>query len=869
MRFYESILERPKRVVAFLLLITAFFGWHMRKVELNNSIEELLPSHHPSVLMDKELKHVFDSREMILIGVTSDDGIFNPRTLQKVKDLTEQAWHITVTDPSDAYVLCSWATVLGGRNDRLIESIVAGGLTTADRGPVNNLLIQAKSDAEVDPEFTEFLEELQLKLSPLSDVISLADVDNITGSEFGLTIEPPMETVPKTEEELSQLAATMFDNEMFVDLLVSPDSTGAMILAELSFYYDDHLRIADRVFDELEALTQPYRGPEEIQLAGVPMVNVKTTTYMSGDMVRLTPLVIVLVMVVMFLSFRMVKGVFIPLAVVLVALVWTLGVMGLVGRPITLIVAFMPVMLIAIGIADGIHLLTEYKLLWAKFHDKDRAILGTMQQLARPVILTSLTTMAGFGALATSSLRSITDFGLFTSIGVFAAMVVSLTFVPAALKLMKPPRPVRDAQTGLRSGLAIGLEALGRVATQHRRWVYAGTAGLALLSGLAITRIEVGSTMVGLFKEDSEIIQASRMIQEKFGGIEVMNIVVDTKTMDGLKDPDILGAIAALQDTLESIGVVGYTVSLADYVKRTNLVMNGNDPVFNRLPRKSEIVTEVDWIERGGKEIEIEREVEVSGRDLTAQYVLLYENAGGDDLTKLADFDYSKANVVVMIREDYTPILRDIMQTAQAFAAAHFGSDIEVTFAGCSTLCVVADDLIIPGQLKSLGTAFIAVLVLLSLIFGSVRYGLVGLLPMVLTVLLVFMLLSITGLRLDAGSTLVASIVLGIGVDYSVHFLSRYRSLRRTGSDFREAVRETMDTTGRAIVFNSLAVAIGFMVLLLSSFWPVIHMGWLVAVNMVLSAVLAMTLLPAVIGSGEVEQPVAVPERDVERLVTA
>ncbi len=494
-----------------------------------------------------------------------------------------------------------------------------------------------------------------------------------------------------------------------------------------------------------------------------------------------------------------------------------------------------------------------------------------MHALARPVILTSLTTMAGFAALATSSLQSIKDFGIFTSVGVFAAMVVSLTLVPAALGLMKPPKARAGTVADQRTRLTLALESLGNFAINRRRWVYVGTLALALLSGLAMTRIEVGSTMVGLFKQDSEITHASDMIKDKFGGIEVMNIVVDTKIKDGLKDPEVLESIAALQDTLESLGIVGYTVSLADYVKRTNLVMNGNDPSFNRLPRGTEVVMETEWVEQGGREVEVERPIEVSGRDLIGQYVLLYENAGGDDLEKLADFDYSKANIVVMIREDYTPILKNVMQTAQAFTTVHFGTDIDVTYAGCSTLCVVADDLLISGQLKSLGAAFVAVLILLTLIFRSVRYGLVGLLPMVLTVLLVFMLLSTSGLRLDAGSALVASIVLGIGVDYSVHFLSRYRSLRRAGLDFRDAVREAMATTGRAIVFNSLAVAIGFLVLLLSSFWPVIHMGWLVAVNMIFSAILAMVLLPAVMGSwkGEAEPVAAQLEPRIDVPVTA
>ncbi|NIR95365.1 MAG: MMPL family transporter, partial [Gammaproteobacteria bacterium] len=231
---------------------------------------------------------------------------------------------------------------------------------------------------------------------------------------------------------------------------------------------------------------------------------------------------------------------------VLVALVWTLGVMGLVGRPITLVVSFMPVMLIAIGIADGIHLITEYKILYAKFRDRHRAVLETMQRLTWPVILTSLTTMAGFASIATSSLRSIKDFGIYTTVGVFAAMIFSLTFVPAALKLMKSPKISAVKDRDERNRLALGLEWLGNFAISHRRWVYVTVVALAAISVLAISQLKVGSQMVGMFQEDSEIVQASNMLNEKFGGTEVMNIVIDTKTKDGLKNPEVLGKISAL-----------------------------------------------------------------------------------------------------------------------------------------------------------------------------------------------------------------------------------------------------------------------------------------------------------------------------------
>ncbi|NOX87987.1 MAG: RND family transporter [Calditrichaeota bacterium] len=847
MKFYNTILRFPKSVIGIILLLTLFFGWEMQKVKIDNSIIALLPAKNQSVAMDNEVKKIFNSREMILIGVINNKGIFNPVTLQKVKDLTENIRRISIVEANDVSRLQTWGEKLGGRYRQSIDEILSGGITTDDRGAVSNLWVEAKNDANADSGFVSFLEILKLKLSPVSDIISLAEVDNITSTDWGLNIDSPMKTVPRTPEELAKLASTVFGNEMFINGLVSEDSTGTVLLIELSFNYDNYQKEASLLFQKLQALAAIYQGPEKIQLAGVPMVNIYTSEYMSRDLGVLTPIVILLVMIVMYLSFWSFKGVFLPLIVVLGALVWTMGTMGIFGRPITLVVTAMPVMLIAIGIADGIHLFSEYKLMWAKFKDRDKAILTTMKQLTKPVIFTSLTTIAGFASLATSSLQSIKDFGIFTSVGVFAAMVFSLTFIPAALKLMKPPKVRFVGKNGELSRLTRWLERFGDAVLRRRRWVLAGTITLAALTIIAISQLKVGSTMVGNFKEHSEIYQASQMLNSEFGGTEVMNIIVDTKTKNGLKDPELLAKIAALQDTLEANALVGYTTSIADYVKRINLVMNNNDPAFNRIPGKVETVTETEWIERNGKETEIRKQVKISGRDQIGQYILLYENAGGDNLEKLADYDYSKANIIVQIRTDDTRRLREIKNIVQRFALLNFGSTAEISYAGCSSLCVEADDLIIPSQTRSLGIALLVVFGLLTMIFRSPKYGLIGLLPMLLVILLAFAMMSVFGVNLDVGTALVASIVLGIGVDYSVHFLSRYRALRKEGMDFDEATRQTFTTSGRAIVFNSLAVAIGFLVLLLSSFWPVIHIGWLVSVNMIFSAILTMLLIPVLL----------------------
>lgn len=226
MLFYKVILKFPKTAIAIVLSITAFFGWHARHVELNNSIEAVLPDGHRAVTQDREIKQVFESREMILIGVLHEGGIFNTSTLQKVQGLTLGTWQLTVATEDDERRLGSWRERLGGAYGGEIDALLQGGLDVTDRGIINNMWIDIRDNEGVDQDFRAFVERLRLKLSPISDVISLAQVDNITATEFGLSVKPPMETVPRSDEGLAALAVTVFDNEMFVNGLVSEDSTG-------------------------------------------------------------------------------------------------------------------------------------------------------------------------------------------------------------------------------------------------------------------------------------------------------------------------------------------------------------------------------------------------------------------------------------------------------------------------------------------------------------------------------------------------------------------------------------------------------------------------------------------------------------------
>ena len=596
-----------------------------------------------------------------------------------------------------------------------MNEILADGLNQQDRGKLNNLLLDANKSFGEDNSFIKFLKNLKIKLSPVNDLLSIAEVDNITSSEFGLEVKPLID-IERLKEVTPKLISDVFENEMYVDGIVSKDSTGTLLLIELSFFYDDYLAEAEELFNRVNEIIEPYQAPEKIIVAGAPMVNVNTSQYLNKDLTKLTPLVILIVVISLFFIFRNATGVILPLAVVLVALIWTLGAMALLNSPITLILSAMPVIIIAIGIADGIHLITEYFQLYKVYKDKTNAVIETIKQLAMPVVFTSLTTMAGFLSLATSTLKSIRDFGIYTSVGVFAAMIFSLVFIPAILLLIKAPNIKAQSISGSNDGI----NRLSNLSVKRRKVTYIMSGLIILIAFVSIYSIKVGTNMVGNFKESSEIYKASEIVNNNFGGTEILNIIVNTQKEDGLKDPEILENISKLQNELEKHEKVIYTASISDYIKRINYVINNNNKDFKRIPYTKETVNSKQLEEVDGEFVEVEKEEVVSGRQIISQYLLLYENAGGDDLESFVDYDYSKANITVQIRSEESKELIDVKNIARNFIKTNMAhSNVQVEYAGNANLLIASDELIIPSQLKSLGVALVVILIMLSLIFSS------------------------------------------------------------------------------------------------------------------------------------------------------
>jgi len=660
----------------------------------------------------------------------------------------------------------------------------------------------------------------------VEDVQSLTTVENITGRGDEIVAAPLMETPPRTAEESAQARAAAFRNAMISRVLVSPDEKSTIIVAQPAFLPHETVKCSD-AYREIREMLAREPGPAWTCLAGFPMVTGLTDQFMDRDNRVMLPLILVMVVILLYVSFRSLRGVWIPLAVVLAATLWTFGAMHLLGVKINIISTSIPVVLVAMGIADGIHVINEYYYQLRRGLSNLEAVHLTMKELNAPVVMTSLTTAAGFLALCTSEIVPIREYGAAVAFGILAAMVFSLTFIPASLVLLGRPRKILAAHVAEGGVLNRASERIGGFSLRHAGWVIAVFVVLLVAASAVSSQLRVRNNPVHYFRASSEIRVSDDFLNREFPGTGEIHIQVNGSEDGAMKDPELLARIRSLQDRAEAIDEVGNTRSLVDFLARMNRVLHGEDPAFDRVP---------------GLE---ESDDPEAGRNLVAQYLLLYEMAGGEELWKMVDDAYRRANIEVNVRSNSSEVYQRVVDRLRAAGEETVGDRAEVAMTGSGVINLKVVRYLVLGQIYSLALSFVVVFLILLFLFRSPVQALIGVIPLLITVALNFAIMVLTGIPLNMGTALIASVCIGIGVDYSIHFINRYGIERQRCPDLASTVQVTMHTSGRAILLNAISVGGGFAVLMFSSFLPIVYLGFLMPLIMAGNAFAALLVIPA------------------------
>jgi predicted RND superfamily exporter protein len=652
-------------------------------------------------------------------------------------------------------------------------------------------------------------------------VTSLYTADNIACDEWGLTVEPFYTEVPQTPGEIQEIKEKVESNEMVFGRNVSLDGKSTLLLAKLVPEAN-----TDTFYEDLEAFAKTYEGPETLYVAGRPIVEGALAQLGPADMVRMAPLVLVVMVVLLLLLLRSVRDMLINMVIVVFGTIAAFGVMAILNVPIYAVDTMIPVMLIAIGVAYGIHMHNAIGHRYEQERDISRVELAkeVLKEMVRPVFLAALTTAIGFMSLLTSAVLPVRYFGLFSALGVMTEMVLALILFPSSILLFGPPKAKRKSK-GLAESEKVSLSGdkrknrWGSLIVNHSKMVVILSLVVVAFGLYGTSKVWLDTSFLANFEKDSKIVKTDEFVNTHFGGTSSLNVILSSQKDNKFKNPEVLQTIDAMQQHILSDPVVGAAFSLTDFVKRMDTVLN--DQSTGLIP---------------------------FDQDLIAQYLLLFEFSGDPEtIAQVVDYDYRTANMTFQLKSDSSEKMKGIIDQIETYKPAFSAQGISIQYAGSGYKAYVFSELLLQGQILSLLLSFVIVAFLLTLQFKNLWVGLASTIPIAITAVVNFGVMGLFNIPLSSATALISSIALGIGVDYSIHFLEHYKIKRLENLTIQDALFDTLRNTGRAIVFNAVAVMGGFSVLLLSVFPPNRQVGGLIVLNMVTSAIGTLSILVVVI----------------------
>jgi len=647
------------------------------------------------------------------------------------------------------------------------------------------------------------------KLEDVSYVTSLTNVLDIrTDVEGTLQISRLIDeySLPKTPQDIQKLKSYTLSKDMYRGRLISDDAKATLIICRLREGADKM-----KTASQLKEIIKSSGIKEKVYYGGLPFQMMDISDIILNDLKFLVPLILLLIFISLFLTFRSLRGVILPMLSVSISTIWTLGMMSILKVSLTAISNIIPVILIAIGSAYSIHVISKFNEDVVTDKDRIKQSEKALNEIGIPILLTASTTIAGFITFIFSSyLTMIREFGIFSSVGILFALIVSVTFVPSVLSLLPVKHSASSVDIKKKDTFTRFMDKIGEWVLKNEKPIIISGIIVIVVGILGIPKIERKVDMLDYFKQGTPIRMTEEIMENKFGGAIPIQILVK----GDIQEPAVLKEMKKMEDFLESQNDVHNPQSVSDLIEEMSDVMGEGKTIPDSKGKVGNL-----WFLLEGEEI----------------------------MSQLVNPDKTEAVIQATITNVNTARIRRLVENIEKYIEEVNNSNAIFAQTGIPSIYQNLDDSIIRSQILSLIIAIVLVFICLVFLMRSFIGGLIGLAPIGFALLIVFGFMGFTGIPLDIATVLVGSISIGIGIDYSVHFVSRFRKEFKKASSELEALDKTLETTGKAILINVITVTIGFLVLILANLVPLQRFGILVAVTMVTSGVGAITLLPAVI----------------------
>ncbi len=568
-------------------------------------------------------------------------------------------------------------------------------------------------------------------------------------------------------------------------------------------------------------------------VAGGPHFSYEYSLLAQKETSRLFMMVLGVMALLLFWFGRGPRGIFVPLLITFIAVFWTIGSMGMMGLTMNLLSIALPTMLICVGIGDSMHAI-------ASFHDhidKGMARLDALKtafgQVGTPIILTSLTTAIGFLAFLTTHVKPYREMGVYVALGVLYAFVLTVILTPVFYSFGKPhPQGSKKRRIAGQGSMIHGdifdrwISFIYRTVTLRTRTVVLVFCIIMAATVYGYSKIKVESNTAKLVFKRVPLRRTLDLIDEKLGSTFSMEFLLDTGKADGIKYPGFMKKLDQLMAAAEDYPLVTKSLSVTSVLKKMRRALHGNDNQYYALP---------------------------DSRQALAQYLFLYETSGGDTLDHLVGFTYDQARLSLRTRSLDTSDARDLCEFMDNKAKELFGNDdVKIISAGGMMNYLALTDILFEGQARSFIAALLVITVVMMVVLRSVKLGLISMAPNVFPVFVTMGFMGLMGWYLDVITISFAAVIIGVAVDDTIHFFTRFKTEFLRLGNYDSAFWETIRTVGRPITFTTLTLVLGNAVFLLSCLLGFFKLGllfgfaffWALLADLFFSPALILLLRP-------------------------
>jgi len=664
------------------------------------------------------------------------------------------------------------------------------------------------------------------KINGVEEVLSntrlykLQKNDSIKKFEF----KPICPVKPKNQQELDSLKNEIYSLPLY-DNLIFNRKTGATIMMVTINKNEINSKRRVALIHDIKATADSFgiKYHTGVHYSGLPYIRTITSKKVENELKLFVLLALLVAAIFLYIFFRSYKAVLFPMIIIVISVIWALGMIVLFGYKITILTGIIPPLIIVIGVENCIFLLNKYHYEFRLHQNKAKSLSRVIERIGKANLLTNAATATGFAAFVITNNKLLVEFGAIASLNIMVVYLLSLTLVPIFFSYLKHPQ-TKDTRHMEASVAKVIIDKAVIWVNTRRNTIYLLTGIFMLIAVVGVVRLHTSGRIVDDIPKRDALYQDLLFFEKNFNGIMPLEITVDTKRKKGVLTLATLKRIDRLQDTLATYPELSKALSIVEVIKTAKQAFYNGDPGYYSLPSSSELTFMGSYIP----------DLKSKKKNLLKNFI--------DSNYRVTRISVQMANIgtkdIDRIQKSLKPKVDSIFNTAK----------YNVIITGTSVVFLKGTNFLIRNLWESILLAVIVIAMLLAFLFTSWRMILISLVPNLIPQLMTAALMGFTGIPIKPSTILIFSIALGISVDNSIQYLSRYRlQLKHSHGDIPSSVISALKETGYSMIYSSTVLFFGFGIFVLSSFGGTQALGFLISFTLLVAGLLNMFILPSLL----------------------